>query len=716
MSNKLFIPPGAVEFDRTVRLASGTYVPKYAFVAVPILAIARNRLKDSRSSNTIYADVVTGKLSSTKKPVSVQGSGAAQDSTNYDFSYFSRTIDVKELMKHLENALPITTRGVVDSESDPGYFSALLPAPGGEITPTLDEVPDSDDIVSATFTFGSLLVADRVVQTLVDTQGLTKLEIARNLEYLAVNVLDNINANNPNIDGTNPGYSARPLTFSLLSGWHSITAPTIYDESHTGKVIRIEPSGTSAQIYQKAVDLALKLNFEEISLDYYDGEPTVITIVASYQGNGGRRLNTRFDDIISHAGKLVHIIKSDDVLTEITETLAAGFSGADLYLDPEDDYTSLAHTIINNPTLFGGIDQALSLMRSLGFSSNPFLSGIAGRSPIAGTGGSLTPTSLDSIASAIRCPTTTNDDDDLFPTSSHPNLRQISNLSQLDDKSTQNAQQFPLRTNNPLRVKKIAGVTDLVTRFGYLGESEGIAVYRDHIGGAAAGLNYLMTQGSGLTVGKAAQSLFGDKLSSLSAGGGSGTDITSLTSSKVFSSLTQHLFGATDPTGALAECATIDTENKTSIISTAAAMAKAASALEINPLTKDEWKSAYQIAKNESNGQVTKATTGASLPVTEEANTQDTGTQTVTQGKEQKHTTDGARANTELWNPVSNFAHYSSNVWGSSGSNWIAQGLISYEQKTAETDDNKMAKALEERQMAQDDTFPTDAPPLDYTV
>jgi hypothetical protein len=219
-----------------------------------------------------------------------------------------------------------------------------------------------------------------------------------------------------------------------------------------------------------------------------------------------------------------------------------------------------------------------------------------------------------------------------------------------------------------------------------------------------------------MTMGKAAQSLFGDALSSTTAGQSSGSDITSLTSSKVFSSLTQHLFGAADPTGVLAECATVNPEDKTSLISMAAAMAKTAASLDINPLTKDEWKSAYQIAKNEANGQVTKTTTGVALPATEETGTQDTGPRTDRQGVETKNTTETMRAETEKWNPLSNFAHYSSNVWGPSGSNWISAGLISYEQKSSANDNSKIAKTTANTTMAQDKTFPTDGPPLSYTV
>jgi hypothetical protein len=42
--------------------------------------------------------------------------------------------------------------------------------------------------------------------------------------------------------------------------------------------------------------------------------------------------------------------------------------------------------------------------------------------------------------------------------------------------------------------------------------------------------------------------------------------------------------------------------------------------------------------------------------------------------------------------------------------------LISYEQKSSANDNSKIAKTTANTTMAQDKTFPTDGPPLSYTV
>jgi hypothetical protein len=145
-------------------------------------------------------------------------------------------------------------------------------------------------------------------------------------------------------------------------------------------------------------------------------------------------------------------------------------------------------------------------------------------------------------------------------------------------------------------------------------------------------------------------------------------------------------------------------------------MAKTLAELPVNPLTHAEWASAYQIAKNEPNGHLTKTTTGVDLPAQEEANTQPTGVITDTQGKETSTTTDSEkRGKNEMWNPLSNFAHYSSNVWGSNGSDWISQGLVTYEQKTSNTDTTRIAKKTETQVMAQETKNPTTFVDLDWT-
>jgi len=723
MAMKLFLPPGAsVVSEDVVKLSDGTLMPKWAFVAVPIEVEPRvARRKSSRAAASTFVDAVTGAVASQRRtPVSDSSPGDSY-AGQYDFSEFSRTIDAAKFLTAVENALPALIDDSLAGETDPGYFEAVPAAPRLVTTVT---VSNTDFSSPGEYTLGErflsdVLVKNRAPQNLADQVARTKTQIVTALKHVSVNIIDRVNTTNEFIealrDAGKLGFSERTLPFIIHTGFvqRDLFAPN--PAFYRGEAIRLEFQGTPAQVYQKAVDMALKLPFDELYLDYRSITGPLISVVA-VAGSQRKKIFTRFDDVLVSSGKLLNLVRNVD-LTDLQETRPAiGETDAEILFDPGDDYSGIGRMIRENPAMFGGTVNAMNILTQLGFGANPFLSNLAGKAPGAGGVSAVSQVALSALGSAIQCPDVKKDPK-LFPTSSHPHLRQMTDVSQLDDSSTQDNQQFPLRANNPLRVRKVAGVTDLVTRFGYLGESGGIAIFRDHVGGAAAGLNYLMQTGAGGTMGAATKSVLGNLMGAQNAGAGSaGDDLTAITPSKIFQNMSQHLFGVSDPSGVMQECATISSDSMDSLISYAGALSKSVSALETSPLTHDEWASAYQIAKNESNGHVTRSTTGVDLPVTEETGTANTGVMTPAQAKETRFTGDyEKRGQSEAWNPLSNFTHYSTNAWGSDGSNWIAQGLIDYEQKTSNTDTTKIAKKYETEELDQDPKHPTGYTTLDWT-
>jgi hypothetical protein len=551
----------------------------------------------------------------------------------------------------------------------------------------------------------------------VAQQGLTTRQLAENLKWLAVNVLGQFNQPNPALaelqEGLNLGYSDAPVDFDLHTGLVNSSQVTPVDDCRRGTAVRVEPtSASSEQVYLKAVDLAVKLEYDELRLDYYTDGRTLIT-VSSSSSTSRRRLNTYYDDQLVHPNRLVHVVKDASVYAAI-ESRPVDSSGG-VHFEPEDDYSEI-QALMDDMSLFSSLDEALDTAKALGFGPNPFLSGGARNTSQAGTVLNVGEQALSLLSSAIKCPQQKRNQK-LFPVTGHPAHRTLSDVSQLDDSSSQDVTPYTMRTNNPLGVPVVKGVTDLKTRFGFLGESKGKAVYRDHVGGAAAGLAYLQQMGGGATLKGAVQGVLGQALGSLGQGRATADDLTSFTSAGTFSNMSRDLFGKGDPTGTLLGCATLDSGDMDQVIHTAASMAKnLAGGGETNPLTYDEWSSAYQISKNEPNGHLKRTTTGVPLPAQEQQDPQDTGVVTHPQGKETAYTTDyERRGKKEDWNPLSNFQHFAEERWGSNGTKWIQDGLLKYEQKTQETDEDKIAKKAESQQLTQTAENPSTVTLLDWT-
>jgi hypothetical protein len=707
--NKLFLPPGSKLVGSAVVLSSGDSVPAWTCVAVPI-PVDEQKKRGPRTTGggrdrVVYYDALTGAKTSPPRTTPPDS-----DSGPYRFSGYSRAIDSTKLRAFVENALPQLVDDSVATESDPGYYekSSSNARTVTAVDATGNDFP-TDYSISDSLTLADALVWRGRSQTLSGQQGRSTLQIVKAIKHLAVNAVERLDEENPWVDPLDARFINPILDWTVYS-WFTESARYSPDaEAYVGESVRLAFSGSVTQVYQKAVDIAIKLPVDRVWMDYRSDGPPLVTVVGA-AGSQKREVGTRYDGVVVSNNRILHCSRKSTVEnsvvdgTEVPDVDIEHFSG--------DDYWDLFYMISNNPQLFGGTVSAQNLLQSLGFNANPLVSNQFG----ANSATAASKTALDTVRQAIQCPDSVSKDPKLFPTASNPMLRALSELTQLDDKTTQENFPFPLRANNPLKVKVIAGVTDLKTRFGYLGESEGIAVYRDHVGGAAAGLNYVMSMG-GSTIGSAVRGAFGDALAPGLSGQSTGTDLTDLTPAKLFSTISQHLFGVSDPSGALAECATVKEDDIDSTISYAAAVAKTVSGLQTSPLTHAEWASAYQIAKNQPNGALTKTTTGVDLPAQEETETQDTGTITDTQGRDTRNTTDPARrGSSELWNPLSNFAHYSSNVWGSNGSNWIAQGIISYQQKTSNTDLERMAKKDETYQMAQEAKNPTTYTDLEWTV
>lgn len=707
--NKLFLPPGATVRGTAVVTSDGIAVPSWACVAVPIEADKPRPRKKAGSSSSVhrFLDLATGRVSA----------GAARTTTasaTLDVSGFDGRVDLDALSAALVDALPGLLEDSLASVTDPGYFEQTS---GASRTAVPVSVAQDDSLVSSYPIGGGLTLSDALVwkgktQVLSGQRGVSARDVVLAIKHVATNVVSRVNDVNDYFDpSVDSRFVSETLSYSVYS-WFAESDEVADDPaSYVGACVKLLFSGSSAAVYRKAVDLAVKLPCDSVTLDYRSDGPTLVTVV-SRPGGGGRRVRTRYDGVVTSRDKLLHCVKNSDVPSASPDP--TGEDGNEVSHWEGDDYAGLYEAVLSNASAFGGTSGALSLLQSLGYQVNPLVSGLVGSSPGAGTSAtSATRSALAAVAGALRCPDQSSDDAKLFPTSSHPFFRHLTDHTQLDDTSTQDKTPVALRFNNPLRVKRVAGVTDLKTRFGYLGEAEGYAVYRDRVGGAAAGLAYLATM-AGSTFGSAAKSLAGTDLASGVSGSASSTDLTALTPAKLFQGVTQSLFGVADPTGAVAECATV-TDSRDSLIRYAAALSKTVSGLDASPLTRAEWNSAYQIHKNEPNGHVTKTTTGKDLPAQEDEDTQDTGTVTEGQGRETAWSRDKAkRGETEKWNPVSNFAHYSSNVWGPDGSDWVSRGVVAYEQKSSSSDVDKMAKADETVTMAQDAKNPTTFVDLDW--
>lgn len=709
--NKLFLPAGARIVGDVVTLKSGVRVPAWSCVAVPILTDRppASRPKTAKTGrDPQFFDVLTG----SRVTVGVDGSSGSSGS-EYDVSGFSRNIDLSKLKKSVEASLPVLVSDDVSAESDPGYFSQIsAEARSYEVTTvSSSDVYGSDYDLGGGYSLFDALSWRRRKQSLSGQAGRSAQMIVLAAKHVAVNVAARVNEKNQYAAESEDGRLVNEALSHTVYSWIVERSNATPDpESYLGECVRLEFVGSVTQVYRKAMDVSVKLPVDRVWLDYRsDGAPLVTVI--SRPGSSLRRVGTRYDGTVVSDSMLLHCVVGTDAPDGISadgtvsDQTVGHFAG--------DDYWGIYYAVTQNPSVFGGTSAAQSLLQSLGFNANPLLSSQFG-SPVSSS--SLTsPASLSSVASAVTCPTSVTKDPRLFPISSSPNLRHLTDVSQLDDGATQDTTSFALRANNPLRVKKVAGVTDLKTRFGYLGEAGGIAVYRDHVGGAAAGLNYVMGM-SGSTLGSVVKTSFGDSLAPGSVTPSTSQGLTTLTPAKVFQDLSQSLFGVPDPSGALAECATIGEDSDT-VIAYAATVAKTVNGLQTSPLTHAEWSSALQIAKNQPNGHLTKTTTGVPLPAQEEQDTQDTGTMTASQAKSTSTTADPSRrGSSEKWNPLANFSHYSSNVWGPSGSGWISQGIISYEKKTSAEDLTRMAKADETQVMNQDTENPTTHVNLDWDV
>lgn len=734
MPVKIFVPPQSVEFPNAIQMSDGLVVPKWVFCAVPLTGDPVPSQERASSRGVLaeeyrrLVDPVTGRL----KPWSESGANSeifplrprqanSEVSSAWDFQPFG-WIDAQGLVAAGANAVPRFVREVIEQEVNPGYFTAV---PGDARTPYDFTVSTDDDYSSGSYRLSSkyalrdLLVASFSTSRLEPQAGLTTLQIVTNLKGLVVNVLDLVNEPNPYVRQmqatANLGYSDAAVGFDLHSGLVNSQSRVSDRALLEGRGFRIRfDDGDSVRAYQKAVDVALKTDFDTLSLDYFQGGPTLLTVTWQPVGNR-RKIATRWENVVVHDGRIVHtypdpsLYSAGSLGTLQTETGSVVFNET-------SDFSAIS-SMLQNFNLFGSVQAAQQLTQALGGATNPFISGLAGLSGLFGGTQAPTQSMVNQLSAAVRCPTSVNKPDKNFPTSSHAAMRHLSDVTQLDDKSTQDRIPFPLRINNPLKVKKVAGVTDLKTRFGYLGESEGYAVYRDHIGGAAAGLALLMQSGQGMTMGKAASSLAGDLFTKVGAAAQQqADDVTAASPEKTFANLSRDLFGVTDPSGVMAECGIVDSNRPDDLVSYAASLAKTNSNLQMSPLTHAEWMSAYQIAKNQPNKHVKKSTTGATLPVTEEQNTQDTGTQTASQANNTFQTAEKTRVEaTEKWNPLSNFKHYSENLWGANGAGWIQKGLLSYEEKSSQTDRTKMAKKLAEQKLNQDGKHPTDQTVLPWT-
>ncbi len=728
--NRLFIPNGAIEFTDTVQLSSGVVLPKWAFVAVgldgDVGARSTRRTGTPTVRSQLWMDLETGFLSREpgtpgRKRANRRRGPTSNTAPEHNYDDFSRVVDIGRVIADWEASLPRLEPFSKDTEVNPGYFNSV---PAGVRTVTTVTVPATDTLsrdypLSASYFLGDLLVAAYKRQDLVEQAGLTTRQIAENLKYLAVNVLEAVNAPNPSLVALqaagNLGYKDSPVNFSIHSGLINTSQVALADSSRKGLTVRIEPTdATHAQVYLKAIDLATKIEFDEIRLDYYTDQNTLITITAGTTA-GRRILGTYYDDQLVHPNRLVNILKSASAYSDIT-TPTVGGTTSDISFEEGDDYSTI-EAILRDPSNFASLEDMLDAQRALGFGTNPNLSRGAQNQPGAGGIGTVAQDALGQLQSLIKCPEQKRNPS-MFPIASHPSFRHLSDHTQLEDKKTQDVTPFNHRINNPLGVPVVKGVTDLKTRFGFLGEAGGKAVYRDHVGGAAAGLSYLGQQGGGQTLGGGLQGMLGGAMGALGKGQGVADDLTSITSGKMFGGMSQDLFGKSDPTGTLMSCATLDTGNMDQLIHTAASMAKNLSGLEKSPLTFDEWASAYQISKNQPNEHLKKTTTGVDLPAQEDPpdTTQDTGPRTDRQGKETQGTTDYAKRaeKQEKWNPVSNFEHYSKNIWGDGGTKWIQDGILKYEQKADKGDKEKMAKKVEAEVMNQVKENPSTVTLLDW--
>lgn len=697
---KLFLPAGARVEEDTVVLSTGDVVPKWVCVAVPTLKLNPRPLVTgiTKSTRREWIDVLTGAVTSERAQAKTRdGVRGERSFGDYDFTGFSRTIARDDINDIVQRSLP--RKPLVDASigEDPGYYEQLdsLPRDTEAVTVGTDEVITGETDLGAGYVVSDALIWEGRPQELVAQQGNRKQDVVLNMRHVAVNVLGKIDAENTYLSGYDVQLRFRPRSWFVDDNYW---APD--SASYDGSCVRVEFDGSRELIYKKAVDMASKLSFDDLFLDYRSDGRVLITVISKI-GSNKRRVGTRYDDLTISTNKL--ICASGDPNVQEDRVTSSVPTEAEVQPHSDDDYYSLYVAIKNNPDVFGGVQKAQQLLQQLGFPSNPTLSGLAGFGAGAGTAATAaSPEAMSKISDTIQCPPVSKDKN-VFPTSQHPAMRGLNDVSQLDDTQTQDRIPFSLRTNNPLKVKTVKGVTDLKTRFGYLGEAEGHAVYRDHVGGAAAGLAYLMTM-SGGTIGQATNSVLGGSSPS-------GSDVTSVTPSKVYQSVTKAMFGVGDPTGSLQECATVKSDDKDSLVTLAASMAASLANSETSPLTHAEWMSAYQIAKNEANEHLKKTTTGVDLPAQEDddSQVQPVGSQTKKQGKEAHDTVDQERADKEKWNPLTNFAHYSQNVWGDSGSKWISRSLITYEQKSGEEDKIKIAKRTDQPQLDQDTkTYSTD--------
>lgn len=681
MKSKLFLPQDSIVDSYNVKLNSGETIPYWAFVAVPIEGESgTNKALTPPVDSGIIVDLLTGSIT-TEIPVLSKGDSSSGEnfSQTYDFSGFSSKVKYDDLKQTFNAIYETASTDNVVVAGDPGYFTSI--GSEGSIRPS-EPTPIE---TSTEFKLSDFLVNDYKTQSLPSNR---RTEILSNLSWLATNVVALVNKPNPSITEFRSrelyGYNDRTLDFNISSGFVEKINSAPFKEFYDGKGVELEFNAPAQLVYQKAIDIVLKIDFDQICLEYYPNGSSRISIIAQ-RGSNARKILTKFDGVVTSYNRLMNCSRVSDIVTlEVS-------ASHDDYANPGDSYTNTIDMVKNNPDLFGGVVAANELLKKLGID------------PLSGVTSELGKLA-ETVRSVLKCPDKVKTDANLFPTSSHSALRTLSDKSQMDSSSTQDNLAFNIRANNPLGVKVVKGVTDLKTRFGFLGEANGIAVYRDHVGGAAAGLNYINSKFNGSTVANATRGMFGDALKKeITSLTDFTSDLTALSGVKLFSDVSKHLFGAADPTGVLQECAAVDSSNIESSISYAAAMSKTLSNHTTSPLTYEEWTSAWHISKNTANGHITKTTTGVNLPAQEKTTTQDTGVQTSSQGSTDASLAEKDRSAGEKWNPVTNFDHYSQNRWDQ----WMSSNLISYSKKSSSTDTTSIAKIPTEAKMKQDSKHPS---------
>jgi hypothetical protein len=665
MNYKLFMPKGAKEFGNSIILENGMSFPRYAFIAVPIVGTKSTVDQDILSeleNDPVYFDTKTNTFTLNKKkreqaralykPIEFPSLSTSSDEESEVSFNFDGYINISKLIQQVKQQVTQIKEyesKIVVFEQDIGYTTVRL---NNQITYKIESIEENDNYgnvdyeLSDRLALRDLLVHEFRPQTLQGQKGVSPKIIVRNLKNVASNIYE------PIIEYLIPDTRRVEIMSAFVES--SFYAPDA--EFYIGEAIQLRfPGTTSAGVYLYAKELASMLFYSKLYLEYYlDKEPRITIMLPSIDNPKPAKFATRFEGNIIHDGRLVNIDnKFDD---RNADPATEGFLQL-VPLNPERDKLVLQN-FIKDAIKYGYVKSEedaikFAYLTDLNISdvvispyeikdkrkrkdpSKPKLKPEEEDDPNS----EFNKTLRAYLPQLISCPPVSNGsvtgypDQTIFPMMSSPTFRPITDPTMVyNPDKTAGQLNIPqhIRFNNPLNVGTVEGVTNK-PEDGYIGEIAGKAVYANRLGGLCAGLRLM---GGTVTPGMSLQTAVQ-----------TATPASNLLS--VVSSLTQAMFGVTDPTGAMLGCAQVPAmgTDPNMMITMIATMLAAATQKKTSPMTYDEIKLAQEHLSG-ANTAITRTPGGNKTDETRDPSKEQPNV--ITKTDQDANTTPAILANTEI--------------------------------------------------------------------